>query len=434
MLGKSAINALLAPALLLISGAALLAVQPSLPLAATVLAPYSPYGMAMVAALLGMWFKRARVVLMAALAAGVHWVLQAFPAFPVDPGSLQIGMDAATDVRLVIYAALSVMVAINAGIIGWMRDCAMWSLAVLSRMLFITAQVAVVVVVWGAGEQAREGANQILHFRLFEKAFDHWSLLPQPAILIGALVLISLLVRALITRSAIDGGMFGALCTIFMALHGVSDPDMAAMLLTLSGVVLSVAVVQDTYRMAFIDELTSLSARRALMMDMDALGSRYTVAMLDVDHFKKFNDTYGHDVGDQVLKLVAARMMQVKGGGRAYRYGGEEFTVLFAGKTAEQALVHLEALRKSIAESRFLLRGEDRPDEKPPAQGPAKRQKAAKAKAKTKARAHKNDAVSVTISIGVAERCDGDQPRETLKAADEALYRAKDGGRNRVSR
>lgn len=429
MLGKSAINGLLAPVLLLISGVALLALQPSLPLAATALAPYSPYGMAMVAALLGMWFKRARVALMAALGAGVYWVLQ---SFPVQPGSLQVGVDAGADTRLVIYAALSVMVAVNAGAIGWMRDCAMWSLAVLSRLLFIAAQVAVVAVVWGAGDVAREGANQILHYRIFEKAFDHWSLLPQPAMLIGAVILASLLVRTLVTRSAIDGGMFGALSTIFMALHGIADLDMAAMLLTLTGVVLSVAVVQDTYRMAFVDELTSLSARRALMMDMDALGNRYSVAMLDVDHFKKFNDTYGHDVGDQVLKLVASRMMRVKGGGRAYRYGGEEFTVLFAGKSADQTVAHLETLRKAIAESRFLLRADDRPKEKP--QDKAKAGSPDKGGAKRRAKAHDSDEVSVTISIGVAERGDGDQPRDTLKAADEALYRAKDGGRNRVSR
>ena len=53
------------------------------------------------------------------------------------------------------------------------------------------------------------------------------------------------------------------------------------------------------------------------------------MAMIDVDHFKKFNDTHGHDIGDQVLKLVAARLAQVEGGGIAYRYGGEEFAVLF---------------------------------------------------------------------------------------------------------
>ena len=71
---------------------------------------------------------------------------------------------------------------------------------------------------------------------------------------------------------------------------------------------------------------------------MAGLGPRYVLAMADVDHFKSFNDTHGHDTGDQVLKLVAARLAQVKGGGRAFRYGGEEFTVLFPDRTLDEAL------------------------------------------------------------------------------------------------
>ena len=58
------------------------------------------------------------------------------------------------------------------------------------------------------------------------------------------------------------------------------------------------------------------------------MGRHYTLAMIDVDHFKKFNDTYGHDVGDLVLKMVAHQISQVNGGGKAYRYGGEEFTTV----------------------------------------------------------------------------------------------------------
>jgi diguanylate cyclase (GGDEF)-like protein len=65
------------------------------------------------------------------------------------------------------------------------------------------------------------------------------------------------------------------------------------------------------------------------MSEMMSLGHRFTIAMLDIDHFKRFNDTYGHAVGDQVLKMVAAKLRQVKGGGRAFRYGGEEFTLVF---------------------------------------------------------------------------------------------------------
>jgi len=76
------------------------------------------------------------------------------------------------------------------------------------------------------------------------------------------------------------------------------------------------------------------------------MGRRYVIAMLDVDHFKSFNDTYGHDVGDQVLKMVAAKINGVKGGGKPFRYGGEEFTVIFPRRRLAEAIPHLEEVRK----------------------------------------------------------------------------------------
>ena len=77
------------------------------------------------------------------------------------------------------------------------------------------------------------------------------------------------------------------------------------------------------------------------MQYLDGIKGLYTIAMVDVDHFKTFNDKHGHDVGDQVLQLVASRLARSPGGGRAYRYGGEEFTLIFPGRTREQALPHL---------------------------------------------------------------------------------------------
>ena len=125
--------------------------------------------------------------------------------------------------------------------------------------------------------------------------------------------------------------------------------------------------------MAFRDELTGIPSRRALNEQLAALGNRYAIAMLDVDHFKKFNDTYGHDLGDQVLKMVAAHIARVGGGGKAFRYGGEEFTVLFPGTDAEDAIPHLEALREEIESYRMALRGSDRPARTQGQEAPARR-------------------------------------------------------------
>lgn len=180
------------------------------------------------------------------------------------------------------------------------------------------------------------------------------------------------------------------------------------------------AIAHEAYLMAFRDELTGLPGRRALNERLQRLGRHYVLAMADVDHFKRFNDTHGHDVGDQVLKMVASRLRKIGGGGRAYRYGGEEFTLVFPGRSVEECLPHLEAVRQSVESYALQLRdASSRP--KDDRQGRM-------ARGKTSA-----SQVSVTISIGVAER-QGEQrvPDEVIKAADQALYSAKKAGRNCV--
>ena len=183
---------------------------------------------------------------------------------------------------------------------------------------------------------------------------------------------------------------------------------------------IAAAVAHEAYQMAFRDELTGLPGRRALNERMQRLGRNYVLAMTDVDHFKKFNDTHGHDVGDQVLRLVASKLAKVSGGGRAYRYGGEEFAVVFAGKSLEECMPHLEVIREVIANYHIQLRNQDsRPQDDQ--QG---RQRRAGSGASS---------VSVTISIGVAERQPEQRtPEEVLKSADQALYAAKGAGRNCV--
>ncbi len=167
--------------------------------------------------------------------------------------------------------------------------------------------------------------------------------------------------------------------------------------------------------MAYIDQLTDLPSRRALNERMLKLGGSFTIAMVDVDHFKKFNDRYGHDAGDEVLRMVASRIKQVGAGGKAFRYGGEEFSILFPGKMMHDVLEPLNAIRERIASSRFDLRRTDR----------RRKRKAGKKGPK--------QAASVTISVGVANHSEHTPSAwEVLKLADKALYRAKKQGRNRV--
>ncbi len=190
-----------------------------------------------------------------------------------------------------------------------------------------------------------------------------------------------------------------------------------AMLLSLVAVQYILVVVIDSYYLAYRDELTNLPSRRALNQYALSLGRKYCVAMIDIDHFKKFNDTYGHDIGDQVLKLVASKLGKIRAGGRVFRYGGEEFTAIFPRKTAQDARSELERLRQEVADYQIVIRHPLR-----------KTKKARQGKASEELKT-----VSVTISIGVATRSTKQSFEQTVKQADLALYRAKKKGRNNVS-
>ncbi len=183
-----------------------------------------------------------------------------------------------------------------------------------------------------------------------------------------------------------------------------------------------ISALRSSHEMAYRDELTGLLGRRALNERLRGLGRRYAIAMLDIDHFKKFNDTYGHDVGDEVLRLVATRIARVGGGGTAYRYGGEEFCIVFPRKAAEDCVDVLEHVREMIADYRMSLRDHS--------QRPEKSREGARKRAGKSA----DKSVTVTISIGLAERGEQSQtPEEVIKQADKMLYKAKQAGRNRLS-
>lgn len=175
------------------------------------------------------------------------------------------------------------------------------------------------------------------------------------------------------------------------------------------------ALIQDAYRMAYIDTLTGVPSRRALEEAFLRLGSTYTIAMVDIDFFKKFNDKFGHDIGDDVLKLIATELSLIKNGGKVYRYGGEEFTILFAGKKGESCILALEERREAIFRRGFVIRDKERP-EKAPKKGLTREAKIKKEK--------------LSVSIGMATSKKGQTPQDIIKIADTALYKAKESGRN----
>ena len=240
--------------------------------------------------------------------------------------------------------------------------------------------------------------------------------IPPPALLAFLIAIALTALRFVVRRTVIQASLAWALLAALLGLHNAGPAS--TVYLATGGLVLIVSLIETSHRMAFSDELTGLPSRRALTDALMRLPELYTVAMIDIDHFKKLNDEYGHAAGDQVLRMIGSTLTRTEGGGRPFRYGGEEFAVLFPGKSPEDALAYLEDLREAIEGSSFTIRGRDRPKMRPdkPVRATGGRRM-----------------VSITVSIGVAEPDEvGVDPDDVIRAADQALYRAKRTGRNRI--
>jgi len=385
-----------------IAGALVIAAnRPELGRALASLSPFYSYAMVIVALSLGWRFDRSRLVF-ATVAIGLcSWLLQHYATHPDATGRI-------------VGDAVTTLLPLNLALISLLKERGIFTWHGLLRWAVILAQPLIVWLLLHYQQYYWLGVFDTPLLRL--DALDAIEV-KQPALLAMALALGITLYQALRHRNAMENGLLWALLLCGYALLGSDSHGLRLSMLASANLILVIAVVELSYTMAFRDELTGLPGRRALNQTLLKLGTRYTIAMLDVDHFKKFNDRYGHDVGDEVLKMVAAKMARVSGGGKPFRYGGEEFTVVFAGKHVADTLAHLEQLREAIATADFTVRSPNRPREKP-----------------ERTSAHSTQTVQITISIGAAEReAEARDPQAVIKAADQALYRAKKAGRNRVA-
>jgi diguanylate cyclase (GGDEF)-like protein len=333
----------------------------------------------------GWRFRRSRLVVAAVLIAVANVILRTGAAGGLQPGE---------------HALLGVLLPLNLAVVGLCRDRAVISVAAGVHLAVVLLQPGLVRIGLEVGDSV-----------------DGWlRLLQAPeAALFATLVAAVFVALALALRR----GMFeaGLLWVLLAGLLAVQRPERAATLLAAAQLCLLLAVVEDSYRLAFHDELTGLPSRRSFNDALRTLDGTYSLAMVDVDRFKRFNDRWGHDAGDQVLRMVAEELRRVGGGGRSFRYGGEEFAVVFAGRSPAEALEPCEALRRAIEARPFAIRAADRPRSKP------RRARSRRAAPRAK----------LTVSVGIAgPNRRRPSPAEVLRAADRALYRAKNRGRNRV--
>ena len=356
------------------------------------------------AVLLALAFRRSRAFYAVVVLTVAERVLRRFgadPGFELHPARLA-------------FHATALLLPLDLALIGTWRERGLLGAIGLTRLGLLVVQAPVVSLLWlayypGAISAFEQQLTRSGRFAVFGLA--------EPAVLAFAFAAVVLLARR---AGPLEGALVGALVASLAALVAGPAEEAGTLLFGAATAVVIVGLIQGASFSAYRDQLTGLAGRRAFDEELERSGRRFTVAVVDVDHFKEFNDRWGHDAGDQVLRLIASRLARVGGGGRAFRHGGEEFAVLFPAVALKAAEAHLERARAAIAAAGFTVRGADRPARKP---------------ATVKRSARGQPHLTVTVSIGVAERdARHDRAEAVVAAADAALYRAKAAGRNRMSR
>jgi len=358
----------------------------------------APYAVGLVGLLLGWRLRRSRLVF-ALLALGLAFAL----VTAWTPGDARI------------FQLVAILLPLDLAAIALLPERGVLTTSGLSQAAALLLEIGATAAVL---DYARPGPVwPPLTHAFVPPALTAWTPLGQPALLAFALSACAVAAGRWLGRDATGRGYLWALAAAFLALHAPQTGLDRALFFATAGAVLVIAVIELSYRLAYHDGLTGLPGRRALSEALDRVGGTYTIAMADVDHFKRFNDTYGHEVGDEVLRTVATRLREALPEAEVFRYGGEEFAVLFGGRPAEDCRPMLEAAREAVAAEQFTVRRRVRPRKKP-------------AKPKSR-RSQPQETITVSLGLAQADRRHR-SAEEVIAAADQALYRAKEKGRNRL--
>ena len=346
---------------------------------------------------LGWRFRRGRLVVAAVALALANFLVRG----PLAESPSEAGL-----------ATLAILLPITLAVLSLLPESPVNRPVIVSLLGVVIVQSWLIATIGGGQQSSREGGL----LSSISDLFTSPDLARLVFLIAGAFIALSYAAR----HSTFEGSLLWVTAASALALLAWNGPHAATLAFSAAQLVLLIGLVEDSYRLAYHDELTGLPGRRALEEALHTLDGDYTIAMVDVDHFKRFNDRHGHAAGDQALRMIAAELQKVGGGGRAYRYGGEEFSIFFPGMAPAEASEHLEVVCTAIADRRFAIRSSSRPRKKP--DPPRKTSRPPKL-------------ISVTVSIGYAgPSARAGNSNAVLRAADRALYRAKNKGRTRVVR
>lgn len=322
------------------------------------------------------------------------------PAVPESPG-------------YVTFSAAALLVPLNLMAFSIIKEEAMATWRGVLRLAPVLIQPFLV---WWLFQPEQAGIAHSLQQPLVPIMRGSWTVIPQLALLAyaGAVLLIG--TRFILRNDPLDSGTFWAVIASFVAFQGFHHGWSPTGFFATAGLILFVTLMQASHQQIYRDDLTGVPGKLAYDEAVAGLGKKYVLAVVGIDQLKQYGNQHGKPVSEQVLCLVAAKIVAAAGAGKVYRLAGEEFTVLFPRKTATETLVDLGAIRKAVEATTLYLRGRDLVREG----------------VGTKS---KDQALTVTVSIGLTEAGGAKSSLDLVtKSAYRALYEAKGEGGNRVKR
>jgi len=365
-----------------------------------------PYILLAIALVMSVLANQSKELAISVLLIVIYWVIQQFLQTPLseEPANQIFGITS-------IFLPILLLFIVLCPEYGWRHP--------LGAMLVISPLVALGIGAALLSMDSQWLVNTSNTMAVYESPYS--LLISANSSIIFLLALISTIVFIIVRNSVIDSCLFGCCVFTFATLAWFNQNHISATLFSFVGLMLVITQIRGLLILGYKDELTQIANRRALQKTAKAIRGDFIVVMADIDHFKKVNDTHGHDMGDDVLKAIASKLWQVELGGRLYRYGGEEFCLVFKNSDIKEVKEEMEKLRKLISEYDMQVR-----DKK-------SRPKNSKDGVSKRGATRQKSNIRITISMGMAaSKKIGGSFNDVMQAADKALYKAKNSGRNQI--
>ena len=366
-----------------------------------------PYIVLTFGLIFGWYFSSSRMILSLLVLALADRALMLFPNTGADQAA----------VYQTIVAVTAFLVPLNLLAFSIFKEDSLSTLRGVARVVLVLVQPFLLL--WLCLPDQHDLASSFTR-EYIPSLYTDWTPISQPALFAFATALLLHFIRFALHRDPLEGGAIWALSAVFVAYHTSRFGWQPTNFFMAAGLILFVTLFQSFYQRTYRDELTGIPGRLAYEEAIGQLGKRFSLAVIGIDQLTQYANVHGKSVSDQILKRAAPRIQAACSAGQIFRTTGEEFTVLFPGKSATDTLGTLDTVRKSVEAIGLYLRGRDRVWEK---------------QRGTKDAGSRDRALPITLSIGVGEKLN-DSATLTLviKSAYRGLYEAKGIGGNVVKR